>query len=382
MRTRKAFTLVELLVVIAIIGILIALLLPAVQSAREAARRSQCTNNMKQIALACHNYHDSFKSFPVGCYNYGWGTWISAIMPYLEQTAAANLWDSGLMYDPVGPGSPPAWGDPFTYLLSNPGDMAGALGIQTGCYLAAKNRNISCVDYNIFDCPSGIESPINVPGTDIYADKTSYVANVGNTGIRTPWYGEGYFVADGGCIYESMGPATYGGAPFFVGGKSALFPYVTAAGYDPPTFGFRHITDGTSNTILVGETIQGQVKSLLDLPPLGGGGSFALDLRGFGHQYTGALFMTFLTPNSSSPDVMELASSGMLYCENDLNWRHPCVGGGTAANPITVAARSEHPGGVNTALCDGSVRFVMDSVAWDVWQAMGTAQGGEAYAMP
>src|SRR5262245_21248983 len=83
--TRPAFTLVELLVVIAIIGVLVALLLPAVQSAREAARRAQCTNNLKQIGIAVHNYDDVWKAIPPGCYHGVFGTWVLHILPYMEQ---------------------------------------------------------------------------------------------------------------------------------------------------------------------------------------------------------------------------------------------------------------------------------------------------------
>ncbi len=84
-RKSRGFTLIELLVVIAIIAILIALLLPAVQQAREAARRSQCKNNMKQIGLAMHNYHEVNNGFPVGNYSCCWGTWIVGILPYIDQ---------------------------------------------------------------------------------------------------------------------------------------------------------------------------------------------------------------------------------------------------------------------------------------------------------
>src|SRR5262249_10888460 len=87
------FTLIELLVVIAIIAVLIALLLPAVQSARESARRIQCTNNLKQIALATMNYHETMGSLPPGAKYYGWGTWYHFVMPYLEQGALMNAYN-------------------------------------------------------------------------------------------------------------------------------------------------------------------------------------------------------------------------------------------------------------------------------------------------
>src|SRR5687768_18535166 len=93
LRQRPGFTLVELLVVIAIIGILIALLLPAVQAAREAARRAQCTNNLKQIAAACHTFHDSNGAFPPSDMSDNWAPWAAFILPYVEQQAAWETWE-------------------------------------------------------------------------------------------------------------------------------------------------------------------------------------------------------------------------------------------------------------------------------------------------
>ena len=95
MRSRRfGFTLIELLVVIAIIAVLIALLLPAVQSAREAARRAQCTNNLKQIGLAMHNYHDQQGTLPYGLKGCCWGTWLISVLPYIEQQPLFNAWNS------------------------------------------------------------------------------------------------------------------------------------------------------------------------------------------------------------------------------------------------------------------------------------------------
>ena len=91
---RRGFTLIELLVVIAIIAVLIALLLPAVQAAREAARRAQCINNLKQIGLAMHNYESSNGSFPPGEKGCCWGTWHVFILPFVEQSALYNAWNS------------------------------------------------------------------------------------------------------------------------------------------------------------------------------------------------------------------------------------------------------------------------------------------------
>jgi prepilin-type N-terminal cleavage/methylation domain-containing protein len=101
-RGLAGFTLVELLVVIAIIGILVALLLPAIQAAREAARRSQCANNLKQLGLACHNYHDTRKALPPARYRDKYSTWFAFIMPYMEQSNEYDLWDFDKPYtDPV-----------------------------------------------------------------------------------------------------------------------------------------------------------------------------------------------------------------------------------------------------------------------------------------
>src|SRR5262245_17750932 len=118
-KNNRGFTLVELLVVIAIIGILVALLLPAIQSARESARRAQCVNNLKQLGIACHNYHDRYKQIPVGAYSCCWGTWQIAILPFIEEKQLADMYQ-------VLPKNFPVFDDRYRY----DNDPAAAPGLN------------------------------------------------------------------------------------------------------------------------------------------------------------------------------------------------------------------------------------------------------------
>src|SRR5262245_14174517 len=162
-RERPGFTLIELLVVIAIIGVLIALLLPAVQQAREAARRIQCTNNLKQIALASHNYHDANGVFPPVRKGCCWGTWNIFLLPYIEQTAAFNAWNTA-GNNVVGPDG-------------------------THRYFGVVNQTVANMNISAYLCPSdsGTNSanPIarTVAGVQYICRFRNYVANMGNTNI-------------------------------------------------------------------------------------------------------------------------------------------------------------------------------------------------------
>src|SRR5262245_6924588 len=147
---RSAFTLVELLVVIAIIGVLVALLLPAVQSAREAARRSQCSNNLKQISLSMLNYEDSFKTLPGGVGRYGccWGTWQARVLPYMEQGAMGSI-----------------------YVNSDGNDASGQR------YNGTTNLNVTTKRIKSWTCPSDFPNAPTTNGVTCH----NYGVNYGNT---------------------------------------------------------------------------------------------------------------------------------------------------------------------------------------------------------
>jgi prepilin-type N-terminal cleavage/methylation domain-containing protein/prepilin-type processing-associated H-X9-DG protein len=314
---RRGFTLIELLVVIAIIGILIALLLPAVQKVREAAHRGQCANNVKQICLGMHNYHDSFNVLPpqvannanVCCY----GTWQMAILPYVEQQ---NLWNQYLNY-------------------------GNSLGTQQR-YDQRENVLVTSTRLSVFTCPSDIPAVAkHVTFNDVSYPivNNNYLVNVGNID-----YAQG---RDGVFDGEPSG-LQFLGAPFSRTRQARI----------------SDIQDGTSNTIMVAEIKQGQ------------GG----DYRGNTWWAEGSGFTTFRTPNSADPDY--ISQNCVDTSQNPLN--SPCrsvVGhrpdGTTDSNIEVFAARSRHPGGVNMGLCDGSARFVPDTISWPVWQALGTSQGNE-----
>ncbi len=316
---RRGFTLVELLVVIAIIGILIALLLPAVQAAREAARRSECTNNLKQVALAMHNYHDTYRSLPPAMWSCCWETWPVTLMPFIEQ---ASLYDE---YDIEG-----KWD--WNRIYSSPA-----------------NIDVISMWLDAYTCPSDTQdAKISAPGVGPVATSHNYVICLGNTGINDPLAGG--FVQD----YNGV---TYKGSPF------EIVPHPSAGSAKTTNFAF--IRDGLSNTLMFSETLQ--VKD-----PNSDMTAGDLDLRGFVWWGSGCHFETYLTPNSQQPDIVE--DSG--YCDES-NTEAPCLGVDAAGVPQTLAARSRHPGGVNAAYCDGSVSFSSETIAWDVWNALGSSQGGE-----
>jgi prepilin-type N-terminal cleavage/methylation domain-containing protein/prepilin-type processing-associated H-X9-DG protein len=322
--SRLAFTLVELLVVIAIIGVLVALLLPAVQSAREASRRSQCLNNLKQVALAMHNYEDTYRTLPGGLGAFGccWGTWQVRTIMFMEQKNIADLYQNL--------------------------DGNDATGIRYGAN--PNNLNVTSKRIKALTCPSDVpNAPIGNPGITNH----NYAVNFGNTSA----YQEP--IVSGGVTIQFLG------APF------TGLPGGLATGDDGPinaaeartwsrTYGkpvrMAEITDGTSNTLMLAELIQGR----------------RTDLRGFTWWGGSAGFVTFLSPNSSSPDVI----TGGNCITADAN-NPPCVTASTITRPRMMGTRSRHPSGVQVAFCDGHVGFITNNVNYNTWQAAGTSQGAE-----
>lgn len=308
---KSGFTLVELLVVIAIIGILVALLLPAVQAAREAARRMQCGNNLKQVSLAAHNYHDTYKKLPAGAWGCCWGTWQVSVLPYME---LSNLYDQ---YDRRG-----MW------------DLPAAMNTRYG---GANNLPVTRTRIPTLTCPS--DKP-NAPLNQITSH--NYAANGGNT----------FYNASVGNMFRTT--IRNGGAAFLTVGQTTAGTNNSNGDTRIQDLGF---LDGTSNTLLFGEVLQG----------------IGSDLRGFTWWADASQFQTFLAPNSPLPDRIYSAT----YCNNQPIVKLPCAVSASPDDPTTFASRSRHPGGVQVSLADGSVRFVSNTINWATWQALGTTQGGE-----
>jgi prepilin-type N-terminal cleavage/methylation domain-containing protein/prepilin-type processing-associated H-X9-DG protein len=305
-RRRHGFTLIELLVVIAIIAVLIALLLPAVQQAREAARRSQCKNNLKQIGLALHNYHDTFNKFPMGFLDVlsgngpqkdgGW-SWAAMILPQLEQ---GNLFQGiDFRYHPYGTNSGPS-GPPNGNTLA------------IGTPLA------------VFSCPSDTKPPT--------VDNNGGKAN-GTKAIATSSYMGSMGAFDGdACI------APGSGNPVQLPKRNNGLLVVNECR------SFGSIPDGTSNCFAVGEVCWQEVQNV--------GGAKHGSVRQFvlGNITTGG------GPNCDSLGVEQNGPFAHLRsCNNKLNG--PLVSG-----HVHHSFHSEHTGGANFLLCDGSVRFVSENI--------------------
>jgi prepilin-type N-terminal cleavage/methylation domain-containing protein/prepilin-type processing-associated H-X9-DG protein len=328
---RTAFTLIELLVVIAIIGVLIGLLLPAVQKIREAANRAKCQNNLHQIGLAMHNYHDVERRFPLGSKHNPPArigeaprlTYMLFLYPHLEQENIYRKFDQ----------QPPTGGTRDNYG-----------GIIPWCGTAnsrpADPLPIQATIVPTLLCPSdGLGSTTSThydrsTGTPVEFATFNHVNYLGFFGDKN--YG-GFFPQEG-----------------YSPNKKAVFGF---------NFGARitDIQDGTSTTMAFGEYLRGLGQEYTEDHR----GAHWVDWPGYSQLYTNA------APNSSIPDLF--AVSEQCYNRPELNL--PCAG--STWDQATAASRSRHPGGVNVLMADGSVRFIQQSINLATWQALGTIHEGE-----
>ena len=330
-RSRRGFTLIELLVVIAIIAVLIALLLPAVQSAREAARRAQCVNNLKQIGIGMHNYLSAIGLFPPGRINTHiagmgdcWGAY-AQILPYMEQKP---------IYDA------------FNFSLAPDSDAANATG--AGMFIAA------------FLCPS--DGPLTQAQTG-YA-MHNYLLNVGTTysAVQTP-----------------AAPLT--------GTPDGIF-------FENSNIGPAQIIDGLSGTVAVTETIRSDLSvgatNLLNGFVITGNntstGPAITDDSSYqsqcltgsppGFQVTRGSKWFYGAPGHSLYNHRRTPNDKLYDCRG-------CLPHSIRSDPmwsylsLNITGRSRHPGGVNSLMADGSVHFMKNSINLVVWQGLGSRNGGE-----
>ncbi len=350
---RHAFTLIELLVVIAIIGILIALLLPAVQKVREAANRMKCANNLKQMGLAVHNYESSYGTLPPGAgplptHDNDWANDSRAsvqalILPYIEQSNKYNQFD-------------------FTYEINSD----------------PHNARARSQDINIYLCPSD-------PSTAAFEVEDGAPAAPGRSN---------YFGNIGASAYSgNLDPSTAGLFNFEsnqkVFNKHGQLISVRIA----------EIADGTSNTAMFAEVKRsnsattGFIGKAIDLqdetafgfpsftqasdltpsdpqcgkrPSAGSNDILYAGLKYYRNLISTSVYTHTRTPNSPQGDCIDSASR---------------AGDGMARYLAAhIAARSYHPGGVNVCFADGSVRFIQDGIDLPTWRALGTRAGGETAA--
>jgi prepilin-type N-terminal cleavage/methylation domain-containing protein/prepilin-type processing-associated H-X9-DG protein len=332
----RGFTLIELLVVIAIIAVLIALLLPAVQSAREAARRAQCVNNLKQIGLAMHNYHQSIGSFPIGSSvaygspttKYNWGTFghLAMLLPYMEQTPIYNAANFSWTVWVVESGMPDY------------------------------NSTVNNAIINAFLCPSdgnaGRDYKNNYhgsfgTGTDPWSNKTNGVFTPQATPVSIAELSDG--TSNTISHVEALTSMPTQPNARFRGGVAGL-------GLNSDT---TVLFDARTNLPAIIQAAQTCQQSFVSTPGQwpNRGQLWSLGSPGF------TLTNIILTPNSNQYTFS--------YCRWD------CSAGCGSDFGHLFTPSSFHSGGVNALMADGSVRFVKDSVSQQTWMALGSSNGGE-----
>jgi prepilin-type N-terminal cleavage/methylation domain-containing protein len=316
---RTAFTLVELLVVIAIIATLVGILLPAIQGARETARRTQCLSRTRQVALAVLVYHDARNRFPEGMIDAindistGYRIcWMHHLLPFLEEEP---------LYDQLKP--------QMDALIPN------SFGMQR-----VEGRNTVVGELVCPSNPGGART--NTPAGD---------------GAGSQGFFGNYVLCAGSRAYGTKAQSLEMNGIFFPRSRTKI----------------KDVLDGLTHTLMVGELIV-VPKDAGDTAACAYWG--AMDYRGsyYNSVHGGALFTTLNPPNSSVPDYLWEACAN--YPAGSAQPKTPC-GGCTDRNRNNVGGRSMHAGGMNVALGDASARFVDEAIDLQVWQALGTRAGGE-----
>lgn len=321
---RSGFTLIELLVVIAIIGVLIALLLPAVQSAREAARRAQCINNLKQLGIALNNYHDTLGCYPLGrCIvsptpaGYSNSSWsystFAKILPFVEQGNIATSLNFNLPY--LDPANATAYTTTVSSLIC-PSDVGGTHPLNFGVTNYRNNEGTSVAMWYGATDIAGVNSALTIPPNGMF---------YANTQVR---------VAD--------------------------------------------VTDGTSNTAAFSEHVHGDYSQ-------GVANEKSDTFRPGTYPATPddaiALCKSFDWTNLSFQGISDVGAPWIYGYHSTTSYWHSSPPNARSCmfppSRISTTANSYHPGGVNVGMADGSVRFVKSTTNVNAWRAIGTRNGNE-----
>lgn len=357
---RTAFTLVELLVVIAIIGILVALLLPAIQAAREAARRAQCSNNLKNIGLAIHGYHDSFKrlpaatqfrpgrpGFPIGPGDNGpGGTWVVAIWPFIEEQALYDLFDHTVASNHENNAQVVGMPLPWLKCPSDGDTTEGGGPTPDGTFDTSEKQD---------------------GGSNVNPNRSS--SNQRATRVMGLWYP------------VSAGPTQFDGCPFCPGTgapnlccQGVSFGSRAARAGDPvfsegqmPSFAglfgrwekgikLAEVTDGLTNTVMAGETIAAHCKYQCAHCPNFPISATNIPINTFKRTLSslGAGTCTVLVPQTPEDGG---------YCE-------------------ACGYKSRHPGGAHLLMADASTHFVNESIDFRLYYLLGARKSGEVKQFP
>jgi prepilin-type N-terminal cleavage/methylation domain-containing protein len=346
---QPGFTLVELLVVIAIIGVLVALLLPAVQAAREAARRSQCSNNLKQMGIALHNFHDTHGQFPAALIHPGWHSSASttarryrgpeadytsqpeylvynhsgfvALLPFIEQAPLHNRYN----YQYVG-------------AIRNGNGSTAMLGPNPS---PNPNFLVSAEYVKVYTCASDVN-----PAPQVTATNSPYERN--NTRRSNYFFNIGNNIDQTGFWSDQTGTSLSLKAPFGINGAANL----------------AYVQDGTSNTIAIGESKQIHLSTSYG-PYWGSGLHTAVTGR-----ISGTFDPTQPSANCFKPNHPYAADTACQASPptSPANWRKLQYAWGFG---------SWHPGITQFVMCDGSVRGLSDNITAAVWIAQGTMAGSE-----